>query len=416
MRILAEHSIDKKERSNIITMAGVAKAAKAKNPEVINATIGMLFDEDEKFYTFRSVKAADSELTNEQKYPYTNTIGIKPYCDAVLNWVFDKHLAYFKEHEYLSIITTPGGSGAISNAFSNYLNAGENVLLPNYMWTNYIQVAYENYLGYETYNMFNEEGTFDLADLKETFLKMQAKQKRILFVINDPCQNPTGYSLTNDEWLGLINIINEVATKDHPFILFYDMAYIDYDKNGRDYSRTNIGNFKLLNENVLTILAFSGSKTLGLYGLRIGAMIGLNKKPETIEDFTNACQFSARTKYSMATTYGMYLIAKVLGEEKYLASFKEELGEVTNFIKKRSNAFIKAAEAVGLKTLPFKCGFFVTVACPNDDLVYDYLVAHGAHVIPLGGAIRIAICSISEANCAKLPKLIKEAIDAVNKR
>lgn len=415
MRILVDHSIDKKERSNIITLAGVAKAAKAKDKNVINATIGMLYDEDEKFYTFRSVSKAESTMSDEEKYPYTNTIGIKPYCDAVLKWVFDKHLDYFKENEHLSIIATPGGSGAVSNTFSNYLNAGENVLLPNHMWTNYIQMAYENYLGYKTYNMFNENGTFDLAHIKETFKNILKTQDRILFVINDPCQNPTGYSLTKEEWLGLIEIINEVASEEHPFILLYDMAYIDYDIKGRDYARENIYNFRLLNENVLVVLGFSGSKTLGLYGLRIGAMIGLSKSKEAIDDFTNACQFSARTKYSMSTTYGMYLISKVLGEEPYLSEFKAELDEVTAFIKKRSLAFINSANEVGLKTLPFKCGFFVTIVCPNDDLVYEELVKKGAHIIPLGGAMRIAICSISEEHCKVLPKLIKEAIDKVNR-
>ena len=415
MRILVEHSEDKKERSNIITMSQVAKEAKAKDPSVINATIGMLYDENEKFYTFKSVSEVDKILKEEEKFPYTNTIGVKPFCDAVLKWVFNKHLPYFLEHEHLSIIATPGGSGAISNVFSNYLNQNEKVLLPNYMWTNYIQIGYENFLGYQTYKMFNDKGTFNLEDVKKQIQELQKTQKRILFVINDPCQNPTGYGLTHEEWLDLINIINEAATKEHPFILLYDMAYIDYDKEGKDYTRETIYNFRLFNENVLTIFAFSGSKTLGLYGLRIGAMIGLNKNKENIEDFTNACQFSARAKYSMSTTYGMYLIAKILGEEKYLKPFEKELTEVTNFIRRRSAAFISSAREVGLKTLPFKCGFFVTFECKNPNAVYEYLVKKGVHIIPLDYGMRVAICSINEEHCKILPKIIKEAIDAVSR-
>ena len=281
------------------------------------------------------------------------------------------------------------------------------------MWTNYIQIAYEDHLGYDTYKMFNDEGTFNLKDLKETFLKMQAKQKRILFVINDPCHNPTGYSLTEDEWLSLINIINSVATKEHPFIMLYDMAYVDYDIKGRDKTRHNIYNFRLLNENVFTILAFSGSKTLGLYGLRIGAMIGLSKDEQSINEFLDSCQFSARAKYSMCSTYGMYLIAKVLGEEPYLTNFKQELNEITKFITERSTIFIEESKKVNLVHLPFKCGYFVTIPCKHDEKLYDYLVTRDVHVAPIGGAIRVALCSINKEHCKILPKIIKEGLEEV---
>lgn len=414
MKFVTEHAKNKKDNSSIIFKSVIAKEAKAKDSKTINATIGMLYDEKEEFYTFNSVKKVDQILKNTEKFPYTNSIGIKPFCNAVLNWVFDKHLEYFIKHENLEIIATPGGSGAISNAFSNYLNPNENVLLPDHMWSNYIQVAYENYLGYKTYKLFNEKGTFNLAELKTTFLELQKTQDRILFVINDPCQNPTGYSLTSEEWLELIKIINSVATKEHPFIFLYDTAYIDYSIDGREYTRNNIYNFRLFNENVLTIIAFSGSKTLGLYGLRIGAMIGLAKDKNTINDFLDSCQYSARAKYSMCSTYGMYLIAKVLGEEPYLAEFKKELETVTSFITERSTIFINECKKVGLKTLPFKCGFFVTIPCKNDEAVYDYLVTKKIHVAPIGKAIRVAICSISKEHCQIIPAIIKEALEKVD--
>lgn len=57
---------------------------------------------------------------------------------------------------HLGCIATPGGSGAICNTFSNYLDCGQKVLLPSLMWTNYIQMANEAHLGYETYELFDE--------------------------------------------------------------------------------------------------------------------------------------------------------------------------------------------------------------------------------------------------------------------
>lgn len=410
MDFVTKHAKNKKDNSSIIFKSVIAKEAKTKDKSVINATIGMLYDENEEFYTFKSVKDVDLSLNNEQKFPYTNSVGIKPFCDAVAKWVFGSYYDYFKEQENLEVIATPGGSGAISNAFSNYLNPGEKVLLPDPMWTNYTQMAYENHLGYTTYKMFDDNGNFNLQDVKESIINLQKEQDRIIFVINDPCHNPTGFCLERNEWQELINIINKLASKEHPIILFYDMAYIDYDKRGQEFTRQTISDFRLLNQNVLTILGFSGSKTLGLYGIRIGAMLGITKDKKASLEFLDSCQYSARAKYSMCSTYGMYLIAKVLGEEPYLTNFKNEIKEVSAFIKERSEIFINECKNVNLKTEPFKCGFFVTIPCQNDEAVYDYLVTKKVHVAPVGNAIRVAICSISKEHCKLLPKLIKEAL------
>ncbi len=414
MGLLAKHSVVKHDSSTILQKAAIAKEAKKKDPSVINATIGMLYGEDEKFYTFKCVTEAEKEVMGQERYGYANTIGTKSFLDGVESWVFQDYEKEMKSVMHVKTLATPGGSGALSNSFSNYLNPGEKVLLPNYMWGNYMQVAYENYLGYETYDMFTKEGTFNTADLKQKCLELKKEQGRVMLVINDPCHNPTGYSMTHEEWIMLVTIINDLSRDGTPFILVYDMAYIDYDKNGLEASRDNIRLFETFNDNVLTILCFSGSKTLGLYGLRIGAMIGVTKTKEAIDDFVNSSQYSARTKYSMATTYGMNLIGTIFTNPTYKKMFLEELADVREMLVKRSNAFIEEAKKYNIPTLPFKCGFFVTILCEKDEALYDYLASKGVYVVPLGGSIRITLAAINEENCKKLPKLIREAFDYVN--
>ncbi len=411
MRLLARHSEIKKDSSTILQKAAIAKEAKKKDPSVINATIGMLFDENESFYTFNCVKEAEKELNGAERYAYGSTIGLKPYLAGVESWVLQDYEKEMKELMEVRTVATPGGSGALSNAFSNYLNAHETILLPSHMWGNYMQVAYENYLEHDEYELFTNEGTFNIQSLREKCLEYKKKQHRLMMVLNDPCHNPTGYSMTHEEWIALIKLINEMSADGTPFIFVYDMAYIDYDKNGMKASRDNIRLIETLNENVMSILCFSGSKTLGLYGLRIGAMIGITKNKEAIDDFINSMEYSARTKYSMSTTYGMNLIAKIFTEEKYRKMFVEELKAVRDMLVKRSNAFIDEANKYNIKTLPFKCGFFVSVICEQDDKAYEYLANKGVYVVPLGGTLRITLASISLENCKKLPKLLREALD-----
>ena len=49
----------------------------------------------------------------------------------------------------------------------------------------------------------------ELNSLKEEIDKLALTQKRIMIVLNDPCHNPTGYSMSNDEWIEVIDFLNK---------------------------------------------------------------------------------------------------------------------------------------------------------------------------------------------------------------
>lgn len=409
MRILVKHSETKKDTSNIITLGILARNAKKNDPKVINATIGMLYDEQSNLFTFKSVDKVMNELSSEEKFAYPSTPGSQEFHEALKRWVFRQYYEEILGCMHCECIATPGGSGAISNTFSNYLNQGDKVLLPNYMWGNYKQFAYENYASYETYNMF-DGNHFDLPGLEKQIYDLKEKQGRILLVLNDPCHNPTGYTMKHEEWLRLIDIINEATNDGTPFVLLYDMAYIDYDLRGFDATRNNIRLFENLNPSAMVILAFSGSKTLALYGLRVGAQIALCKDKEAIEDFHQANKFSSRAKWSTTSQLGMSIITKIFLDEDLKQSFEEELETSRKLLISRANAFIDGCKEVDLKTLPFECGFFITIPCENPDLAYEKLVKKGVHIIPMGNVLRVTLSAITLEECKKLPKIIKECI------
>ena len=199
MTLLAKRSITKEDKSAIITLGAIARKEKEKNPSVVNATIGMLYGEDGKLLTYKSVDKALEILSAEEKYAYASTPGSAEFHDAIKRWVFRE---YYDEFKSLSrVMATPGGTGALSNTFANYLDENDKALLPSYMWGNYKQVLYENHQDFMTYDLFNDKGGLNLEDIKNKMLKLKESQGRILLVINDPCQNPCGYSMTDNEWI-----------------------------------------------------------------------------------------------------------------------------------------------------------------------------------------------------------------------
>ena len=409
MTLLAKRSIVKEDKSNIITLGAIAKEEKKKDPKVVNATIGMLYDENSKLFAYKSVDKALEMLSTDEKYAYASTPGSKEFHEAVKKWTFRQYYDEFKDIS--AIMATPGGTGALSNTFANYLNEGDKALIPNYMWGNYKQVLYENHEDFMTYDLFDNNGNFNLVDLKNKMLKLKEEQKRVLFVINDPCHNPTGYSMKESEWNEVINIMNELSSDGTPIILLHDMAYIDYAKEGFDFTRKNISLYKKLNKSAMVIMAFSGSKTLALYGVRIGAQICVSNDKNNLDDFNKANKFSSRSKWSNTTNLGINLVCKVFNDNELKKLFEQELELSRKTLIKRANTFLEESKNVGLKTLPFDCGFFVTIPCNNPTKVYEYLVNKKIHVIPMSNVVRVTISAITLDECKMLPKFIKEAID-----
>ncbi len=409
MTLLAKRSINKEDKSAIITLGAIAREEKKKNPSVVNATIGMLYGEDGKLFTYKSVDKALGMLSSEEKYAYASTPGSNDFHTAVKKWVF---ASYYDEFKNISaVMATPGGTGALSNTFANYLDENDKALIPSYMWGNYKQVLYENHQDYMTYDLFNDKGGLNLDDIKAKMYQLKETQGRILLLINDPCQNPTGYCMTDFEWNSLIDLVNEVASDNTPVVLLHDMAYIDYAKSGIIGTRKNISLYKKLNKNAIAIMAFSCSKTLALYGVRIGAQVCVSNDKENLKDFSKAAKFSSRSKWSNATNLGANLLVKIVSNDDLRNDFLRELKESQDMLISRANIFLKASEEVGLKTLPFSCGFFVTIPCLKSEEAYQYLVKKNIHVIPMGKVLRVAICSVSLKECESLPKAIKEAID-----
>ena len=410
--MLANRSLEKEDKSNIITLGSIAKKLKRENPTVINSTIGMMYDEDGKLFVFDSINKVLAELSNEEKFAYAPTEGTKDFQEALKKWLFKSHYDLFKDNVVVS--ATPGGSGALSNSFSNYLNEGDKALLPSYMWGNYKQMLYENNQGHVCYDLFDEYGCFNLEDLKKKAYELKKTQDRILIVVNDPCQNPTGYSMRQIEFRNLIVFLNELASSGTKVILVHDLAYQDFDVNPYFVNRSNLELYDNIKKNVLVILAFSGSKSFGLYGLRVGAMVGISKEKEVLEEFSKANKFSSRSKWSNTTNMGMNLISKIILDDKLLEKYVKEINYVSNLLNDRANLFKSLAIKYSLPLLNYKSGFFLTIPTDYPWEVYEDLVKEKIHIIPMDKCIRVTLSSITMVEIEKMVPVIAKIIKLHN--
>ena len=389
----------------IVSKASIAKKEYGSE-NVIDASIGSLFDEESNFVALDSVFNSYRSLTNKDYAKYASSFsGNLDFKDAIKKYVLENKFTNLKE----KIIATPGGTGAISITISNMLSKGETIIVPNIGWTSYTIMAKENNLNVDFYSMFDESNNFNLNNLKEKILNSLRIQNKALVIINSPLHNPTGYSIKNNEWEELVRFINEDCDNKEVIIL-NDIAYIDYSfnlNNVKDY-------FKILdnlNDNALLVIAYSCSKTFTSYGMRLGAAIVLHKDENLLEEIFNAYDKSCRVYWSNSNNGAMTNVANLINN--HLEEFNKEKDIYINLLKERADIILKETKEIDLPIYPFDEGFFITLKVDNSikNKYHEELLNNNIFTVQVNEGIRIAVCSLPINKCYGLSKKLKAILD-----
>lgn len=394
----------------VFAIVAKAKEAKAKygTENVVDATIGSLYDESGKIVAFKTVFDTFDAIPAESKAAYAASFQGNPeYRELCKAWTIgDSKLAS-------SVIATPGGTGAVSLTMSEFLEVGETVIIPEVAWGSYVIMAKDKQLKFTKYEMF-EGDHLNLNSIKEQVNALVGKQNRIVLVVNDPCHNPTGYSMTYDEWKELISYLNEVS-KTTPVILLNDIAYIDYSfdlEHSRDYMKV----FEEISENVMVVIAMSCSKTMTSYGLRCGAAVICAHSSESVRQAEIVFEKSARALWSNVNNGAMINFVRVARDNR--EAFEKEKAEYIDLLKARSEIFVSEAKVCNLECYPYKEGFFVTLKIEDQDLkqrYHAYLMENNIFTVQVNKGIRVAVCSLPIEKAKGLAKRMKELLDEVSK-
>lgn len=387
-------------KDNVFTAVKAAREAKEiHGDKVIDATLGALYDEDGVMVAMDSVWDVYNAIPNFQKAKYASSLQGNPeYQDAVREWLGlpDAH-----------VVATPGGSGAVSVTLRNSMRANDTVLFPSVCWGPYKIMAVDQNIEFDFYEMFDGDA-FNIPSFVEKTEELMEKQGRVTVVINDPAHNPTGYSMSYDEWVQVMAHLNKLAEKGR-IALLNDVAYIDFAKDPNK-AKAHFELFNNLHENLLVVTAFSLSKTLTAYGLRVGAAVIVGAQSE---DFKNECVHTARSIWSNVNNSGQVLFSELVFDEQKRSKYLNEKEVYVKMLKERSDLFLKEAEEVGLEIYPHKEGFFATVkvdpsiraqvhAKLNEELIFT---------IDLPNGPRVALCSCPLRKVQGLAKKIKDVIN-----
>lgn len=395
---------------NVFAVVALAQEAKAKvgKENVIDATIGSLNDEAGNLVAFDSVFTHYNEIDNKVKAKYASSFsGNADYKQQVYKWVM-QDVKLPLAHR---VIATPGGSGAVSTTINNILDSNDTLIIPEIAWGSYKLMATMSNIHTTTYSLFEGDG-FNVANFKQICHEVMDKEGKVLAIINDPCHNPTGYSLTQDEWETVIDVVNELSEKG-PVVLLNDIAYIDFAYDFKA-SRNYLNTFTNINDNVMIVIAFSCSKTLTSYGLRCGASILLAKEEASVRQVEIVMEKTARALWSNIPNAAMdnFVYTTTLGYE----AFDKEKSYYVDLLKTRSDIFTQEAKEVGLTHYPYREGFFVTLDIEDSTTLntyHDALMKENIFTVKVTKGIRVGLCSLSIEKTKGLAKRMKDILESI---
>ena len=411
-KFISQKRIDKKIIENVLGISVEAKAAKHQDFNVINATSGTYYDDDGNMHVFKCVDHNFKNCDYNHDLTYSGIIGPKEMSIVIPEHIFgDDVFEEFKDYKFHTI-STMGGTGAITMAFCNYSDMDTYILLPSIRWPSYYQIADNHNLKPLDYILFDEEGHFNFQDLDNKIEYVKRYQDKIQIVINDPCQNPTGYSMSKEEYLHLVQLLNEKANDSFHITLLLDIAYLDYGRRNGDETRDNFKLLKELSDNVQVLFAFSASKTFGIYGLRLGALVNMSKNEQEIEEFINVTKFFARATWSNPNHFAVNLVCDTFFDNTSKQEFLEELRQVSNHLIERGTILTNVLDEYNVPYTPYRGGFFVFINY-NDVRFLNIIKENKVYAIEMNHGLRIAVSSISHNEAKRLGHIIGKAYQEV---
>ena len=180
----------------------------------------------------------------------------------------EKLVGYYDQYQIKlspdDIIVTAGGSEAVLFAFMSCLNPGDEIIVPEPAYANYMAFAISAGAVIRPVISSIEDG-FALPSI-EKFEALINERTRGILICNP--NNPTGYLYTRKE----MNQIRDLVKK-HDLFLFSDEVYREYIYTGSPY--ISACHLEGIEDNV--VLIDSVSKRYSECGIRIGALITKNK-------------------------------------------------------------------------------------------------------------------------------------------
>ncbi len=368
-----------------------------KNPNKIDLTVGLYYNENLENRTMRSIAHAERKLLEAEKNKtYSPIGGHHDFLEISRRLVFGASLSTQEKKRFISVQGI-GGTGALrigADLISREIS--KTVYISDPTWPNHLGVFSAVNMEIKKYPYYNRKD-HNLAF--GPLLDMLAKApKKSIVVLHNCCHNPTGCDPDQNQWKELSSLMLK-----RMLIPFFDIAYLGFGQ-GIEKDPWPIRYFSEAGHELF--VAHSFSKTFGLYGERVGALHMLVKNRNVAEIGQTVFKRIVRTSISNPPIHGAALVAIVMQDEKLKKMWQEEIDDmrlrVQEMRSELSDAFKQEFGTDKFCFLKNHFGLFSTLDLGNEEiehLIRDY----GIYLTKNG---RINLTGLNKKNISRFVRAI----------
>ncbi len=394
--------------------AGIIKQSAAAKGKKINATIGMAMMDDGSPMRLPSIEKYIN-LEPGESFTYASSYG-KPELRKAWKELLQKKNPSLKAPFTLPIVTNALTHG-LSLAGYLFMDEDDKIHVTDKFWGNY-RLIFEKAYGAQIapFNTF-KDGGFDLDSFKESLAGKNQKQIVLVGLPN----NPTGYTMTDDEADRFIQIVRDSAERNNKVVVITDDAYFGLVYQEGVSKESLFAKLADLHENVLAVKIDGNTKEDYVWGFRVGFITFACKgiTPDVCSVLEDKAGGAVRGNISNASHLSQSLVLHAIESDSYDLEKEEKYDLLKNRFDAVQNVFSNngAEYEEYFKPLPCNSGYFMCIEL-NDNLDANevrqlLLEKYDSGVISIGNMLRIAFSSVATAQIPVLFENIYKACEEV---
>ena len=307
-------------------------------PNKVNLGVGVYCDDDGKVPILECVRRAEQKLAaTAAPHSYLPIDGLQTYDRAVQAELFGAGSETIRAGRAVTVQALGGTGGLKVGAdLLRRIDPGAQVWISDPSWENH-RALFE-YAGFTV----NSYPYYDADTHGVNFDAMTAALQKLpagaIVVLHACCHNPTGADLSPAQWERVMEIVNVRG-----LVPFLDIAYQGFAEN-LDADAAAVRRFAQACP--FTLVASSFSKSLSLYGERVGALSIATGNADESARVLSQLKRVIRTNYSNPPLYGGQTVATVLTSPELRQQWDIELGAMRDRIKVMRRQFVEKVRAI----------------------------------------------------------------------
>jgi aromatic-amino-acid transaminase len=295
------------------------------NPRKVNLGVGVYYDDQGKVPLLECVRRAEQQrVQTGNPKSYLPIDGLQAYDQAVQALIFGAGAPLVKEKRAVTVQAIGGTGGLkIGADFLKQLAPHAQVWISEPSWENHralFEAAGFKVQAYPYYDPATRGLKFDAM-----LAALQAMPAGSIVVLHSCCHNPTGVDLDQAQWQKVLAVV-----QSRGLVPFLDLAYQGF-ADGIDADAYAPRLFGAAMSPIF--LSSSFSKSLSLYGERVGAFTLVAGSTDEAARALSHVKRVVRTNYSNPPTHGSDIVARVLNSPELRALWEKELGGMRERIK-----------------------------------------------------------------------------------